>query len=193
MRRIRIQHDVAASDIEVMLVDGADEGSGHDAGPKSRDPLTGLPGIAELRARLAQAIAHAEDERTCVGLLSIVCDGARAGSPDTDAALTRELARRLRLHTGPGDFLALTGRRRFGLVLGRLEAAASAGRLAGALIHDLAQPFCLTRGAADETRACIGAAVWPSHGDDADELVARAEAACREATRLGGDSYLVAR
>jgi len=194
MQRVDVEH--AAGGSEVMVVTEVSAPADGAAGPARCDALTGLPGEAELRARLSQSLDRAGCASLPVALLAIECASAKSWRDDLGAEggarLLSETARRLRGHAGPADFLAQTGDARFALVLGDLDEPGTAERVAGAIVHDLSQPVVL-HGSEARPAASVGVALFPEHGGRAAELLARAETALREASHLGGDAYLVAR
>lgn len=188
MRQVTIQYHEGAAEVPVTLA------SHEDAGPEMRDPLTGLPDVSALRARIQQTLDGSRGQASA--LLAVDCGGLaeqadRLGS-DAAGRLRRELARRVALHAGPPDFAARAGDDRFVLWLAALDDASCAERVAGALVHDLTRPVRLDTGEV-RAHAAVGIAVAPRHGRDAPSLLAVADGALREARDLGGDTYLLAR
>ncbi len=191
MREVVIEHAHGAAAIPVDRIDWGD--AGHGIGDVATGPA-GLARESALRARLGQALDGSGDGG--VALLAIECGGPKALTELHGEAIAErmrvELARRLRPHAGPGDFLASTGDDRFGLMLSPVADATCAERVAGAIVHDLTRPTHVEGGEA-AVSVSVGVAVSPLHGADAASLVRAADEALGEAQGLGGDTYLLAR
>ena len=120
------------------------------------------------RSDRTQALARLDSARAA---MDIVCD---------------RFARILR----PGDRFALNGVDEILLVLPEVDSAGRALLVASRLVHDLHEPM---RELAEYTRVrpAIGCALYPAHGDDAEELIAAADRAAR-AARTCDEGYRIA-
>jgi diguanylate cyclase (GGDEF)-like protein len=143
-----------------------------------QDPLTGLPSHDGFRERLEAALSLGRRRgwRTAVLVLNLrrfrelnEAHGRGAG----DLAL-RLVAARLRGALRREDVVARLAGDRFAVAQTALDHPAGALRLAERLSAVLAEPLPLERGAAS-VAADIGIAIGPSDGEEAGELITRAE------------------
>ena len=148
------------------------------------DPLTGLANRTLLRDRLTQALARSAREQLPTGVLFIDLDDFKAvndrfGHAVGDAVLT-ELAGRLKAAVRPADTVARLGGDEFVVVCEDVdcEAATALGRR---MEQALRQPLAVD-GAEHRLTASIGIALGD---DDADGLLARADAAVYRAKAAG--------
>ncbi|WP_076068541.1 putative bifunctional diguanylate cyclase/phosphodiesterase [Sphingomonas montana] len=152
------------------------------------DDLTGLWNRRAFMAGLGTALAATEDSGTQVALLLIDLDGLKSMNDryghDLGDALLKETARRL-ARNGAGDSMAgRLGGDEFALFVHILDVSHLEEILA-ALQHALALPWVFS-GQAYTSRASIGVAIYPLHGDDADDLYKNADLALYEAKAAGG-------
>jgi diguanylate cyclase (GGDEF)-like protein len=149
------------------------------------DSLTGLPNRAQLKMRLAEAIAAAKQHNRPFPLLLLDVDRFR----DVNEALGYEQGDRLLQQLGPrlalavpeAKLVAYLGEDAFALLLDRGDAEV-AQRVARRILEALAEPFDLTGFRAD-VRASIGIALYPGHGNQPDALILHADAAAQHAKR----------
>ena len=158
------------------------------------DALTGLPNRTLLEQHLRLALERARTHCSAIALLQLdvdnfklVNDSLGHGAGDQ---LIRELTARLQGSIAPADVLARTGGDGFLVLLGDLrdeDPLAAAERVAGAIGDRLAEPF-MVAGAEFQISASIGIAVSTRDGDDAEALLAHADAAMYRAkdTARGG-------
>src|SRR5439155_24707261 len=106
-----------------------------------------------------------------------------------DGAL-REVGGRLRRRLGTRGVVARLGGDEFAVLVPRVGPSADAVALADSLIHEIDQPIPVGQ-LTLSTRASIGIAFAPQHGDDAKTLLQRADVAMYAAkgTRTGGRVY----
>ncbi len=149
------------------------------------DSLTGLPNRAQLKMRLAEAIADARGRNDAFPLLLLDVDRFR----DVNEALGYEQGDRLLQQIGPrltlavpeAKLVAYLGEDAFAVLLDRGDADFAA-RVARRILDALANPFDLT-GFHVDVRASIGIALYPGHGNHPDALVLHADAAAQQAKR----------
>jgi diguanylate cyclase (GGDEF)-like protein len=151
------------------------------------DTLTSLPNRSLLSQRAEQAMRRASASAgQGVALLTLDLDRFRdvndtLGRPQGDALLV-EVAERLERSTRASDTVARLGEDEFGVllpgVLDRSEAEGATRKLLAAL----GRPFEVA-GASLSVDASWGIALFPEHGDDAELLLQRAEAAMYQAKR----------
>ncbi|MEL4179318.1 putative bifunctional diguanylate cyclase/phosphodiesterase [Roseateles sp. PN1] len=151
------------------------------------DRLTGLPNSALLRDRINRQIGVAERERSGVALLYIDLDGFRdvndvAGHAAGDAVLQEAAARFVNVLRA-SDSVARVGSDEFVVLLSGLVDEETAMRLGERLIDAMSEPVQVNLG--EQTQrfnlgASIGLALYPTDGNDVDDLLRNAEAAmCR--------------
>lgn len=153
------------------------------------DELTGLPNRNLLHDRLGQAIEQAAREAGGLAVLLFNIDRFKTindslGHAAGDAVL-QQLARRLSENLPGAATLARIEGDQFVLILPGLTDAVSLSRMAQPLLDGLAQPV---RVDARELQlsASLGAALYPTDGQDSDTLLRNAEAAMYEAKASGG-------
>ncbi len=158
------------------------------------DALTGLPNRSLLRDRLEQSIAAARRSRGTFALLLIDLDRFKPindvhGHAAGDLVL-RETARRLRAATREVDTVARLGGDEFVVLLGGGDRRDEAMLVAARILQAVAAPLALQ---GLQLGVSIGIAIFPDDGADADQLLARADAAMYDAKHLGGSRCVFAR
>ncbi|HUQ73498.1 MAG TPA: EAL domain-containing protein [Burkholderiales bacterium] len=156
------------------------------------DTLTGLPNRALLRDRFSQMIVHARRHARQLGVLFVDLDefklvndslGHAAGD-----ALLKEVASRLQSAVRAGDTVARIAGDEFAVVLADLAKAEDAALVAQKIIEKLAASVQLG-GHEMFVTASVGVAVFPSDGEDAEDLLNAADAAMYKAKQAGRNSY----
>ncbi|MES2183374.1 MAG: diguanylate cyclase [Pseudomonadota bacterium] len=160
----------------------------HLAHRATHDSLTGLPNRASFEARLARAIPAAATSGAHVAVLFL--DGDRfkqindtLGHAAGDAVLVA-IAQRVKAQLRDRDLVARLGGDEFAVLLDSLHDAADAERVANAIEAAMAEPILLPEGGTLTTSVSIGLAVYPDQADDAETLVAAADAAMYRTKRL---------
>jgi len=150
------------------------------------DPLTGLANRALLRERLRESIAEGRER----GLLSTVAlidldrfkeVNDNLGHHQGDAVL-REVGERLGQAVRVGDTVARLGGDEFALVMPGLESMSDADLVVQQVRNKLSAPLILDE-VPLQIDASIGIAIAPVHGDDAEQLLRRADIAMYRAKR----------
>ena len=150
------------------------------------DPLTGCANRVLFGDRVQVAVARARRSELRDGLLERVAviyidlDGFKQvndlyGHAAGDVFL-RLVAERLRGHVRAVDLVARLGGDEFGVVVAELSGADDARRVAEAVVGSLSQPFVWNDREAFIGASC-GVALFPEHGETAEELLGRADAA----------------
>ena len=156
------------------------------------DGLTGLPNRALLRDRFAQLIVQARRHGSALGLLFIDLDDFKAVNDTMGHAggdeLLKEAAQRLLAAVRPGDTVARIAGDEFAVILGDLARAEDAALVAQKVIDRLSAPLAIGGQEAFVT-ASIGIAAFPADGDDAEALLAAADAAMYRAKQAGRNGY----
>jgi diguanylate cyclase (GGDEF)-like protein/PAS domain S-box-containing protein len=182
---IGIQHDVTARvEAERALVQEHDRNRMSLARMEelaASDPLTGLPDRGRMAEQLETAIWSARAGEETLALLLVDLDGFRSVNDTLGHAAGDELlaivAGTLRGRMRRGDLLARLGGDEFLVGLTGLEpetAAREARRIAEELAAAVAGPVVL-RGREVAVGASVGAAVYPTDGEDFDTLLHSAD------------------
>jgi diguanylate cyclase (GGDEF)-like protein/PAS domain S-box-containing protein len=156
------------------------------------DALTGLPNRALLRDRFSMMIVQARRRGTQLGVLFVDLDefklvndslGHAAGD-----ALLQQVAQRLQASVRAGDTVARIAGDEFAVILGDLGRVEDAALVAQKLIDRLASSYEVARQEIFVT-ASVGIAVFPGDGEDAESLLAAADAAMYKAKQGGRNAY----
>jgi diguanylate cyclase (GGDEF)-like protein len=144
------------------------------------DQLTGLPNRLLFRDRLEQSIRAADRTSAAVGVLVMDIDRFKeindALGQDVGDQLLKQVGPRLGSILRKSDTVARLGGDEFGIVVGELGGATDAEDIASKIRASLRIPFEL-EDLPVEAGASIGLALYPDHGDAADELIRRADVA----------------
>jgi len=169
------------------------------------DSLTGLPNRAMFKEHLGHAIASARKNREKLALLFLDIDdfkrvndtlGHQAG--DT---LLQEVAQRLSECLRENDFVAVAddmdastgtlarqGGDEFIVLLSDIKHAFEPSAVANRVIESLSNPFTIQRHEY-HTSASIGITVYPTDGEQADDLIKNADIAMYHAKERGKNCY----
>ncbi|NIR50566.1 EAL domain-containing protein, partial [candidate division KSB1 bacterium] len=158
------------------------------------DQLTSLPNRLFFADRLRQAQAMAKRQKGLCGILYLDLDRFKIINDTLGHAigdiLLQEVAKRLRSCVREVDTVARIGGDEFSIVLVNLTNAVDAESVAGKILKALAKPV-----QADEHElfitTSIGISLYPSHDDDAESLLKKADAAMYQAKALGRNNYQV--
>jgi diguanylate cyclase (GGDEF)-like protein/PAS domain S-box-containing protein len=152
------------------------------------DPLTDLPNRVLFQARLAEALARAQNG---VGFMLFCIDLDRfkevndtLGHPVGDLLL-QAVTKRLCAEVRESDTVARLGGDEFAVIVASVEVAERALALAERLVRCLSAPFDLA-GHLVVVGASLGVAMAPDDGDDAEQLLKNADLALYRAKHGGG-------
>jgi diguanylate cyclase (GGDEF)-like protein/PAS domain S-box-containing protein len=156
------------------------------------DALTGLPNQVLVKARLEQALAHADRSGGRIALIFIDLDNFKTindslGHPVGDALL-KEIAARLLGCVRDTDMVSRKGGDEFLVALTEVDAADDIGAVADKLLERLAAP-ALIDGHELGTTASIGIAIYPDDSRDFDTLLKKADTAMYQAKAAGRNGY----
>lgn len=160
--------------------------------------VTELPNRRLLLDRLAQTVAQAKRSATLAAIVVVDLDrfkfindthGYGAGD-----RLLRLVAKRLTGCVQPGDTVAHTGADEFAIVLSRLRTVDAAMPVAAQLVQSLSEPFELPQSHDREpltvyVTGSVGIALYPSDGEEPDELLKHADIAMSRAKDSGRNQY----
>ncbi len=152
------------------------------------DLATGLPNHAQLMEHMSHLLALREREPAAMALLALRIEGLAATEArlGTEAAnvLRRKVAVRLRSGLRASDVVASVGVDSFVVLLAWIDDAANADRVAVKLAQSVQRPFTVA-GQDVAVGVCVGVALYPQHGKDADTLLRRALGRAGEGQVLG--------
>jgi diguanylate cyclase (GGDEF)-like protein len=156
------------------------------------DPLTDLPNRVLFQKHLSEALARRARKGDQLAVHFIDLDRFKTvndtlGHPLGDALL-REAAERLRGCVREGDTVARLGGDEFAVVQTGLSDMSGATRLAGRIVEAMAAPFDL-QGHQVVIGASVGVSAAPSDGEDADELLKKADMALYRAKADGRGAF----
>jgi diguanylate cyclase (GGDEF)-like protein len=145
-----------------------------------RDDLTGLYNRRRMMELLDSAIAEAERQWQCVGLLFIDLNGFKGvndeyGHAAGDMILTT-VATRIAGRVRTGDYVCRYGGDEFVVVLPSAPDAAAVTRVADTIRERVAFPYWI-EGHVQHLTAAIGESLYPQDGESADVLLHRADQA----------------
>ena len=152
------------------------------------DPLTRLPNRAAFLERFAAAREQANQRHSLLGVLSLGIDrfgiiNATMGHSVGDQVLIAA-ADVLQAGMGRGDSMARASGDRFMLLVTGLDSRRDMQEAVEKL-HALAQTSVTAAGERFDLSACIGAALYPRDGEDAETLIRNADAALQRAKAQG--------
>ncbi len=156
------------------------------------DPLTGLPNRILLLERIDRAMARARRSGGMAAVLFLDLDGFKqindtGGHTAGDHAL-RIVAERLRSCSRETDTVARAGGDEFAFVLEQVANPQQVATVARKILDNL-DPAIELDGQKVRLGGSIGASLFPNHGDDANTLLGRADAAMYTVKAEGGNGY----
>jgi len=156
------------------------------------DILTDLPNRVLFRDRLDLALIQAERNRTELAVMFVDLDRFKLvndsmGHMKGDELL-RQVAGRLKQSLRRGDTLARVGGDEFNLLLPEFRERKDASAIAEKILECLNQPFYLGDNEL-HLSASIGIAVYPSDGDNIDDLIRHADIAMYHVKALGKNGH----
>jgi diguanylate cyclase (GGDEF)-like protein/PAS domain S-box-containing protein len=156
------------------------------------DGLTGLPNRILLRQRLDELLAHTRRSGDKVAVLFLDLDNFK-GINDTlghavGDKLLKGVTKRLRSSLREEDAIARLGSDEFAIVQAGVNRPEDVALLARRLIDAISEPY-LFDGHTIISGACIGIAVAPGDGDDAEKLLKNADMALSRAKSEGHGTF----
>jgi diguanylate cyclase (GGDEF)-like protein len=188
-RRVSAQPEVVLALSDVTVEVQAGEQLRHEA---THDKLTGLPNRTLLTDRLQHALTGVARSQRTLAVLFVDLDRFKRindslGHRQGDAVL-QEVARRLVACSRAHDTVARWGGDEFVVLLEDVPSREVAAALAGQLIDAVAAEFQLD-GIEVECGCCVGIALAPQDGKDADTLLALADTAMYRGKAHGGKRF----
>jgi diguanylate cyclase (GGDEF)-like protein/PAS domain S-box-containing protein len=156
------------------------------------DGLTGLPNRMLLRQRLDELLAHTRRSGDKVAVLFLDLDNFK-GINDTlghaiGDKLLKGVTKRLRSSLREEDAIARLGSDEFAIVQAGVSRPEEVAFLARRLIDAISEPY-LFDGHTIISGACIGIAIAPGDGDDAEKLLKNADMALSRAKSEGHGTF----
>ena len=159
------------------------------------DSLTALPNRILFYDRLNQAIARARRNKTSIATLYLDLDGFKLVNDnlghDAGDALLREAAKRIVSCVRDSDTVARMGGDEFTLILCNTQNQNATDEVVKKIINAINQPFVIN-GKVCTVSASIGVALYPEHGETAEQLIKIADAAMYLAKHNGKNGYRIA-
>ncbi|HUP94643.1 MAG TPA: EAL domain-containing protein [Burkholderiales bacterium] len=159
-----------------------------------QDPLTKLPNRLLLEDRIDQAIVHAKRGKLESAVLFVDLDRFKSVNDSlghfTGDELLRSVAQRLQGLMRAEDTVARLGGDEFVILLRQVASSNDALEVANKLLAQLGEPFRIHDQELYVT-ASIGVSLFPAHGDTAQMLVTRADAAMYHAKQDGRNACRV--
>jgi diguanylate cyclase (GGDEF)-like protein len=156
------------------------------------DGLTGLPNRMLFGDRLSRALAHARRNELPVAVMVVDLDRFKGVNDSLGHAagdeLLRQTALRMRAAVRDEDTVARLGGDEFALLLPHLSGVEGAVAVARRLLASFAEPIELA-GQLVAVSPSIGISLFPADGDDAEAIVAGADAAMYRAKERGRNTF----
>jgi diguanylate cyclase (GGDEF)-like protein/PAS domain S-box-containing protein len=156
------------------------------------DPLTGLPNRILFNDRLGQALHEAHRQSSTLGVLFIDLDEFKLVNDSYDHGFGDEVLKAVAERIGrvmrEDDTLARMGGDEFTVILRGLSHVDAAGVVAQKVLALFTQPFVVQQ----QTiflGASIGISVYPRHGNQAEDLVRKADTAMYRAKEEGKNTF----
>ena len=156
------------------------------------DPLTGLPNRRLLLDRIETAVQYARRSGKYMAVLYLDLDGFKAVNDRFGHAcgdiLLQLVAKRLSSGARQVDTVGRLGGDEFIMVLSEVAAVEDASVPASKIIQSLSVPFTVNDQVL-QVSASVGIAVYPHHGETAEQLMDRADTALYHVKRHGKNGY----
>ena len=157
------------------------------------DAMTGLPNRRWLNEYLPGALTCARSERKRVALLFIDLDNFKNINDTLGHAAGDELLRAaascLKAAVRGSDHVVRLGGDEFTVLVEKLERDADAERVAAQVVNALAEAEVFARWSALNVKCSVGIAIYPTHAQEAEQLLQRADDAMYEAKAAGKGCY----
>lgn len=156
------------------------------------DPLTGLPNRTLLRDRFRQTRAHANRQKSMVGMLYLDLDHFKnindtLGHPAGDQLLL-EAAQRLHECVRDNDTVSRIGGDEFVVLLSDVNSPDNMAEVSQKVLIALAKTFDIQQNSYNLS-CSIGISIYPNDGDDFDSLLQKADTALYQAKNSGRNNY----
>lgn len=158
------------------------------------DSLTGLPNRQLFFDRLSQALNQARRSGQLVAVMLLDLDGFKAINDDIGHAggdhVLQITGQRLQSCVRESDTIARLGGDEFAVLASGLTSVADVVHIAEKLLHSLSESLVIEHQKC-HIGASIGISLFPSDGQDVENLVKRADLAMYRAKRLGKNRFML--
>ncbi len=156
------------------------------------DGLTGLINRFSLEERLSQALNSAHRNNSKLAVIFVDMDRFKIindtlGHPAGDALLV-EVANRLKSCVRENDIVARIGGDEFIIVLSEVENSLSVAPISRFIVHTLGEPYIINNQKVYSSSS-IGISIYPSDGEDGNQLMKNADSAMYHAKERGRNNY----
>ncbi|MBF0341637.1 MAG: diguanylate cyclase [Magnetococcales bacterium] len=156
------------------------------------DLLTALPNRVLFAEHLSHALAQATRGQEPLALMLVDLDRFKQVNDTLGHAAGDQVlittTQRIRECLRASDLVARMGGDEFAVILADLTDPTSAGLVADKIVQSVSQPI-IVAGQSVNVGASIGIAVFPTHGDEGDELMACADMAMYAVKERGRNGY----
>ena len=160
----------------------------------THDGLTNLPNRSLFHEQLHQSLALARREKTMMALMFIDLDRFKHVNDtfghEVGDMLLVECSKRIRQTLRESDSVARLGGDEFTVILGKITTQKDAILVAEKIIDLLQQPFLLNQNEC-HIGSSIGISISPEHGDIAETLIKKADAAMYAVKHSGRNNYAI--
>lgn len=159
------------------------------------DALTGLPNRRLFVDRMALAIAHARRKKCTTTVIYLDLDGFKQINDSlghfAGDMLLKIVADRLVAAVREEDTVARFGGDEFVIVLWELNATNSLVALASKILLAISQPYVIN-GETIHITGSAGVSIYPTHSEDIETLIKKADIALYESKSIGRNAYRIA-
>ncbi len=156
------------------------------------DPLTELPNLRVAMDRISEALKRAKRNEVRMAILFIDLDGFKevndSHGHDAGDNVLKQIANRLISRIRESDTVARIGGDEFVVVLTEINTADNAAEVANKVIQAVSQPITF-KGLQLGVGASIGIALFPTNGNDAEQLLKQADGAMYATKTSGKNGY----
>ena len=156
------------------------------------DILTDLPNRALFFDRLEQALSHAVRNNSMLAVMFLDLDRFKNINDtlghDVGDRVLKKAAKRLSKQLRASDSIARLGGDEFAILLENIESIENAKGVAQGLVSCFSKAFTINKRELFVTTS-LGISIFPSDGDNANQLLKNADIAMYQAKKLGKDTY----
>lgn len=156
------------------------------------DQLTGLPSLRLCMDRLSNALLNASREKNGLAVYFVDLDGFKEINDnhghDVGDYVLKEVAERLKDCVRQTDTVARLGGDEFLIVLPKINNMSVVKKIGNDVVKSVRKPIPWKSNLLSVS-ASVGVALYPEQGDDAEQLIRKADKAMYEAKRNGKNQY----
>ncbi|MBI5101467.1 MAG: GGDEF domain-containing response regulator [Nitrospirae bacterium] len=156
------------------------------------DLLTGLPNRQMFYDRVTEAIEYSRRYKHSFSLLYIDIDNLKPVNDEKGHymgdLLLKEAGARLRGCVRKSDTVARFGGDEFIILLSHISAMEEISHFAARIVESIAEPFTLD-GSEVNVGSSVGISIYPSDGEDVEDLIRKADSAMYRVKKRGKNGY----